>query len=186
MTRQNSDGVYVIAVQANATMEAVGQLVGRIAHSCNPQLGKRVEPGPVRMAWAGTSRGGETVLVVDDEAAVRSAVWEILQPTGYIVLEAGSGDEALQICAGREGPIHLLLTDVMMPGMSGPELAQLLARMRPEMRVLYMSGYSDNALIRCGVVEEGTAFLQKPFTPDALAHKVREVLDAELTCRGEQ
>jgi two-component system cell cycle sensor histidine kinase/response regulator CckA len=122
---------------------------------------------------------------VDDEAAVRSVVQEILQPTGYLVLEAGSGEEAVRICAGQEGPMHFLLTDVMMPGMSGPQLAQRLARLRPEMRVLYMSGYSDDALIRRGVVEQGAAFLQKPFTPDALAHKVREVLDADLTHRGE-
>jgi CheY-like chemotaxis protein len=185
MARQHTDGVDVIAGEANATMEAVGRMTGGMAHGFNPWLEERVEPWPVSMAWAGTSRGGETVLVVDDEAAVRSAVREILQPRGYIVLEAGSGEEALRICAGQQGPIHLLLTDVVMPGMSGPEVAQRLAHMRPEMRVLYMSGYSDDALIRRGVVEEGTAFLQKPFMPAALAHKVREVLDADLTRRGE-
>jgi CheY-like chemotaxis protein len=162
-------------------MEAVGQPAGGIAHDVNPWLEDRVEAGTVYMAWAMTSRGGETVLVVDDEAAVRSAVWEILQATGYLVLEAGSGEEALRICAGHEGPIHLLLTDVGMPVMSGPEVAQRLARLRPKMRVLYMSGYSDDALIRRGMVEQGAAFLQKPFMPGTLAHKVREVLDAELT-----
>lgn len=162
-----------------------GAPAGGIVHDVNPWLEERVEAGLVDMAWAVTSRGGQTVLVVDDEAAVRSAVREILQATGYLVLEAGSGEEALRICAGQEGPIHLLLIDVMMPGMSGPETAQRLARMRPEMRGLYMSGYSDDALIRRGVLEQGTAFLQKPFTPDALAHKVREVLDAALTCRRE-
>jgi two-component system, cell cycle sensor histidine kinase and response regulator CckA len=175
----------VSIVEANATMEAVGRLAGGIAHDFNPRLEERVEAGIVDMAWAGTSRGGETVLVVDDEAAVRSAVREILQAMGYLVLEAGSGEEALRIGAGQEGPIHLLLTDVVMPRMSCPEVAQRLARMRPELRVLYMSGYSDDALIRRGVVEQGAAFLQKPFVPDALAHKVREVLDAELTCKGE-
>jgi two-component system, cell cycle sensor histidine kinase and response regulator CckA len=175
----------VIGVEANATMEAVGRLAGGIAHDVNPRLEERVEARPMDTAWAGTLRGGETVLVVDDEAAVRSAVREILQATGYIVLEAGSGEDALRICAEQEGPIHLLLTDVMMPGMCGPEVAQRLARMRPEMRVLYMSGYSDDALIRRRAVAPGAAFLQKPFMPDTLAHKVREVLDAELTCRGE-
>src|SRR6266498_3120647 len=157
MGRQNADGVDVIAGEANATMEALGRLAGRIAHDVNPRLEERAEAGSVGMAWAGTSRGGETVLVVDDEAAVRSAVREILQPTGYLVLEAGSGEEALRICAGQEGPIHLLLTDVMMPGMSGPEVAQRLARMRPGMRVLYMSGYSDDTMIRHGEVERGMA-----------------------------
>jgi CheY-like chemotaxis protein len=175
----------VIAVEANATMEAVGRLAGGIAHDVNLRLEERMEAGMVDMAWAGTARGGETVVVVDDEAAVRSAMREILQPMGYIVLEAGSGEEALRLCAGQEGAIHLLLTDVVMPGMSGHEVAQRLARMCPEMRVLYMSGYSDDALIRRGVLEQGTAFLQKPFTPDALAHKVREVLDVALTCRRE-
>jgi CheY-like chemotaxis protein len=185
MARQNSDGIDVIAGEANAILEAVGRLASGIAHDVNPWLEERVEAGPVGMAWVGASRGGETILVVDDEAAVRSAVREILQLRCYIVLEAGNGQEALRICAGQEGPIHLLLTDVMMPGMSGPEVAQRLARMRPEMRVLYMSGYSDDAMIRHGVVEQGAGFLQKPFTPDALAHMVREVLDADLTWREE-
>ncbi len=177
MTRQHSDGVYVITGEENATMEVLGRLAGEIALDGNPRLEERMEPRPVGMARAGTSRGGETVLVVDDQAPVRSIVREILQPTGYLVLEAGGGEEALRICAGQEGPIHLLLTDVVMPEMSGPELARRLACMRPEMRVLYMSGYSDDALIRHGMLEQGTAFLQKPFTPDALAYKVREVLD---------
>jgi two-component system, cell cycle sensor histidine kinase and response regulator CckA len=168
----------MVAVEANTTMKAVGRLAGAIAHGCNPRLEKHMEPGPVNMAWPGTSRGGETVLLVDDQAPVRSVVREILQPMGYLVLEAGSSEEALRTCVGQEGPIHLLLTDVAMPEMSGPELARRLTRMRPEMRVLYMSGYSDDTLIRRGVVEESTAFLQKPFTPAALAHKVREVLDA--------
>jgi two-component system cell cycle sensor histidine kinase/response regulator CckA len=128
--------------------------------------------------WSGTSRSKETILVLDDQAGVRSAVREILQLAGYLVLEASSGEEALRICTGHEGPIHLLLTDVGLPVMSGPEAARRLARLRPKMRVLYMSGYSDNALICHAVVEQGVAFLQKPFTPDALAHKVREVLDA--------
>ena len=178
MARENSVGIYMVAVEANIIMKVVGRLLGEIAHDGNPRLEDHVEGGPVGMAWAGRSRGGETVLVVDDQAAVRSAVREILQLMGYLVLEAGSGEEALRICAGHRGPIHLLLTDVGLPVMSGPEVAQRLARLRPKMRVLYMSGYSDNALIRYAVVEQGIAFLQKPFTPDALAHKVREVLDA--------
>jgi two-component system, cell cycle sensor histidine kinase and response regulator CckA len=178
MARQNSDSVYVMAVEAHTAMKAVRRLAGGLAYDVNPRLEERMEAGPVGMAWAGRSRSGETVLVVDDEAAVRSVVWEILQLAGYLVLEAGSGEEALRISAGQEGPIPLLLTDVMMPGMSGPEVAQRLARKRPEMRVLYMSGSSDDALIRRGVVEQDTAFVQKPFTPGALVHKVREVLDA--------
>lgn len=130
------------------------------------------------MAWGGTSRGGETVLIVDNEAAVRSAEREMLQLGGYLVLEADCGEKALQTRAGQEGPIHLLLTDVMIPEMSGPEVARRLGRMRPEMRMLYMSDYSDDATIRHGVLELGTTFLKKPFRPDALVYKVRDVLDA--------
>jgi two-component system cell cycle sensor histidine kinase/response regulator CckA len=178
MARQNSDSVEVMAVEAHTAMRAGGRLADGIAYAVNPRLEERVEAGPVGMAWAGRSRGGETVLVVDDEAAVRSVVREILQLTGYLVLEAGSGEDAVRICAEQGAPIHLLLTDVMMPGMSGPEVAQRLARTRPEMRVLYMSGSSNDVLIRYGVVGQDTALVQKPFTPSALAHKVREVLDA--------
>ena len=105
-------------------------------------------------------------------------VREILEMSGYRVLEARHGAEALEISERHDGPIHLLVTDVVMPHMSGRELAQHLAPLRPDMRVLYMSGYTDDAIVRHGVLEAGTAFLSKPFTPDALAAKVREVLDA--------
>lgn len=98
---------------------------------------------------------------------------------GYTVLEARDGEEALRLSAQHEGPIHLLVTDVVMPGgMSGRLLAERLTATRPEMRVLYMSGYTDAAIIRHGLLEPGRAFLQKPFTPDTLALKVREALDA--------
>ena len=90
---------------------------------------------------------------------------------------AASGAEALALAERHEGPIHLLLTDVVMPEMNGRELARHLASLRPEVRVLYMSGYADEAIARHGVLDPGTAFLQKPFTPDGLARKVREVLD---------
>jgi DNA-binding response OmpR family regulator len=96
---------------------------------------------------------------------------------GYEVIEARHGAEALALEGGHEGPIHLLLTDVVMPEMSGRELAQRLLPLRPEMNVLYMSGYTDDAIVRHGVLEAGMALLPKPFTPDALAAKVREVLD---------
>ena len=121
--------------------------------------------------------GAETILLVEDEARVRELVREILEMSGYRVLEARHGAEALEISQHHDGPIHLMVTDVVMPQMSGRELAQRLAPLRPEMRVLYMSGYTDDAIVRHGVLEAGTAFLSKPFTPDALAAKVREVLD---------
>ncbi len=122
--------------------------------------------------------GTETVLLVEDEEAVRSMVSKVLQNKGYRVLEASHGNEALEVCDRFEGPIHLMVTDVIMPQMSGRELAERLALMRPEMRVLYMSGYPDNTIVQHGVLEPGTAFLQKPFTINALELKVREILDS--------
>ena len=126
---------------------------------------------------AGAPGGTETILLVEDEDAVRSMVSKILKNKGYTVLEASQGNEALDICERTEGSINLMVTDVIMPHMSGRELAVRLAPMRPEMRVLYMSGYPDNTIVQHGVLEPGTAFLQKPFTINALELKVREVMD---------
>jgi PAS domain S-box-containing protein len=123
-------------------------------------------------------RGKETVLVVEDEPGVRTLVHETLKLHGYHVLEARHGIEALLTGARHPGPIHLLLTDVVMPQMSGPEVAEKLSPARPEMRVLYMSGYPDHPVFAQSRVKTDTAFLQKPFTPNTLVRKVREVLDA--------
>jgi len=129
-------------------------------------------------AAPGTShRGTETVLLVEDAAAVRSVIHEALVRQGYAVMDAPNGAEALRIAANHPGPIHLLLTDVVMPGLSGRQLSDQLTRIRPETRVLYTSGYTDDAVVRHGVLESGIAYLQKPFTVDGLARKVREVLD---------
>jgi CheY-like chemotaxis protein len=119
----------------------------------------------------------ETILLVEDALRVRAVVREILEMNGYNVLEARHGAEALEISERHQGPIHLMVTDVVMPQMSGRELAQRLQPIRQDMRVLYMSGYTDDAIVRHGVLGAGMAFLSKPFTPDALALKVREVLD---------
>lgn len=121
--------------------------------------------------------GTETILLVEDEGAVRTMISKVLQSGGYTVLEAQHGVEALRVCKKHKGPIHLMISDVIMPQMSGRELAGRLALRLPEMRVLYISGYPDNAIIHHGVLETGTAFLQKPFTLNALEYKVREVLD---------
>jgi PAS domain S-box-containing protein len=123
-------------------------------------------------------RGSETVLVVEDAPAVRAVARHVLERQGYTVLEAAGGDAALQLAAAHAGPIHLLLTDVVMPGLSGRQVAEKLAIRRPEMRVLYASGYTDDSIVRHGILEEGIAYLQKPFTPESLARKVRAVLDA--------
>jgi DNA-binding NtrC family response regulator len=126
-----------------------------------------------------TAPGGtETILLVEDEEAVRSMVSKVLQNKGYTVLEASHGNDALEVCDKFEGSIHLMVTDVIMPQMSGRELAERLAPLRPEMRVLYMSGYPDNTIVQHGVLKPGTAFLQKPFTISALELKVREILDS--------
>jgi hypothetical protein len=110
--------------------------------------------------------------------AVREAVREVLQRHGYTVLEATNGAEALQLSAGRSQPIHLLLTDVVMPEISGPEAAERMARQRPGLKVLYMSGYTDDALGSHGVLHAGTALLQKPFSMADLTRRVRDLLDA--------
>jgi len=118
----------------------------------------------------------ETILLVDDEAILRRLVRKILQTHGYTVLEASRGKDAIQICQQHEGPIHLLLTDVTMPEMNGRNLAERVTTLRPHTRVLYMSGYTDGALITPFGLITPTAFIQKPFTPDALTRKVREIL----------
>ena len=141
---------------------------------CEEPLTKRETP-PVPLAAART--GSETVLLVEDEAEVRRLVERLLRMQGYAVIAAASPAEAIT-AARAAGKIDLLVTDVIMPGMNGREMARLLAAERPRMRVLYMSGYTDAAIAQQGILPPGTAFLSKPFTPDVLARKVREVLDA--------
>jgi signal transduction histidine kinase/DNA-binding response OmpR family regulator len=143
-----------------------------------PRVEEAVESGKQVQSPAESPRGSETVLLVEDADMVRDLAYRVLLQNGYTVLEARDGREALQVCEEHEGPIHLLMTDEVMPQMSGRELADRLMPLRPEMRMLYMSGYTDDGIIRHGVLEPGVAFLQKPFTPDALTSKVREVLDA--------
>ncbi len=123
-------------------------------------------------------RGTETVLLVEDAAAVRAVTRQVLERLGYVVLEAPDGKAAMHLATKHRGRIHLLLTDVVMPELGGRQLAEQLTALRPELRVLYVSGYTDDAVVRHGVLEAGIAYLQKPFTPEILGRRVREVLDA--------
>ena len=127
------------------------------------------------------ARGTETVLVAEDVAAVRAVTREMLRRYGYTVLEAADGAAALRLAAEHPAPIHLLLTDVVMPDVNGRDLADQLARARPNVKVLFMSGYTDDAVVRHGVLRQGIAYLQKPFTPRSLAGKVRAVLDGRVS-----
>jgi CheY-like chemotaxis protein len=124
------------------------------------------------------TRGVETLLLIEDESSVRSLAARILRERDYTVLEASNGQEALDVAREYAGVIHLTLTDVIMPGMSCKDLVSQLDAMRPGIKVLYTSGYTDNAIVHHGILDSGVTFLQKPFTVEHLERKVREVLDS--------
>jgi two-component system, cell cycle sensor histidine kinase and response regulator CckA len=145
-----------------------------------PSVEEAVSAGPSsRPGLPARLHGNETILLAEDDAAVRAMTRLVLQTHGYTVLEASNGDEALLVSESHAGRIALVISDVVMPGMSGRELVDRLAVLRPAMRALYLSGYTNDAVVRHGVLEAKTAFLQKPFGQDDLPRKVREVLDGE-------
>ncbi len=129
-------------------------------------------------------QGSETILLIEDEVILRESIKGGLEIIGYQVLAAADGEEALTIAEHFHDPIHLLLTDMVMPGLNGHQVAESLTAGHPETRVLYMSGYTDNAFLRNGLIQEKDAFLQKPFTPKTLAFKIREILDAPAKDKG--
>ncbi|MBW2065850.1 MAG: response regulator [Deltaproteobacteria bacterium] len=139
-------------------------------------IGEEGEPIEITFAQ-GDLGGSETILIAEDSDALRRIAAKALMSYGYKVLEAENGEEATRLSGGFNGSIHLLLTDVIMPGMNGMDLAERIKAKRPEIKVLYMSGYTDNTITTHGVLEQGVNFIQKPFTPEALARRVREVLD---------
>ena len=132
-----------------------------------------------------TLQGAETILVAEDSESLREISTQYLQSLGYTVLDAMSGKNALRRAKEFDGPIHLLITDVVMPEMSGPELADQIALARPQIKVLFTSGYTDDIIARQGVLNPACAFIPKPYRPKALAQKVREVLGtAEKRAEG--
>jgi PAS domain S-box-containing protein len=142
-----------------------------------PRVEETAEELKERLVSKELARGDETILLVEDEAEVRKLAVRVLEKQGYVVLEARDGKEALLLCQLQEGPIHLVLTDVVMPQLGGPQLVEQLRKVRQDFKVLYMSGYTDDAVTHHGILSEGMNYLQKPFSIDGLARKVREVLD---------
>jgi CheY-like chemotaxis protein len=137
-----------------------------------------IEPADLVEPAQATRAGLATVLLVEDDPAVRAYAQRVLEDDGHTVLPAPAGGAALELAAAHEGPIDLLVTDAIMPGMHGAELAERLLAARPAVRVLYVSGFTENSIIQHGVVGPGVAFLPKPFGPRDLIHAVRGVLDA--------
>jgi two-component system cell cycle sensor histidine kinase/response regulator CckA len=169
---------YGIVRQSGGAISVMSELGhGTTVRIFLPQAVEKIEAEAARRQPAPPSTGAETVLVVEDEARVRKLMVEVLAARGYRVLEAARGSEALRLVKEHRGPIHIALVDVVMPEMSGPELIREVAGLRPKMRVLYISGYTEEAIVHHHIPESGIEFLQKPFLPDALARKVRDILD---------
>ena len=170
--------VYGIVEQSGGTIEVdTAPGMGSSFRIWLPRANVPAELQPAVPAAAAPRMGDETILLVEDETVVRHLVAEILESSGYAVMQAGDGPSALELLRRHSGKLDLLLTDVVMPGMSGPEVAQAVTSMRPGTQVLYTSGYTDSAIGHHGVLEPGIAFLQKPFSADDLTRKVRVLLD---------
>ena len=145
-----------------------------------PGVESEAEPVKREPALLEGFRGSETVLLVEDDKSLLNLARKVFRQSGYNVLEAQNGEDALKVVEEHEGPIHLILTDVVMPEMNGRELAERIMLLFPEIKVIYMSGYTDNAISHHGVLEPGVNFIEKPFTPESLMRKIREVLDQKI------
>ncbi len=148
-----------------------------------PRVKDEVQAPAAETPVSAARKAHETILLVEDEPVVRELAQMVLSERGYNVIEAHTPEEAERLAGNNGAEIHLLLTDVVMPGSSGRELAKTLTGRYPNLRVLYMSGYTRNMIAQDGTLEEGISFLQKPFTPQVLAEKVREVLDRSVSTK---
>ena len=146
---------------------------------CLPRIDEAADWPSLLAEPRSAPHGSETILLVEDEEAVRHLLRDILRRFGYTVLEAENGPVAIEFCRAHDGPIHLVVTDMVMPQMSGWEVADAVSALRPKARIIYMSGYIEHVVVEQHMLESGVAFLGKPFTPETLGRKVREVLDAE-------
>ena len=147
-----------------------------------PNVRRAVETGTFSLSY---QHGTETILVVDDEESLRTVIADLLNQLGYQILSAGNAQEALTLAAEYNGRIDLLLSDVVMEGLPGPELADRLLSSRPELKVVFMSGFADSSLAPNGILKPGTVLVQKPFTIRMLSAKLREVLDNHRSVSGQ-
>ena len=171
--------VYGIVKQSGGSIWVYGEPgEGAIFKVYLPRTDQPAAVDAVALPTQSSLDGTETILLVEDEEAVRLLSRALLERRGYRVIAAADADQAIRLAAAEAGPIELLLSDVVMPGQSGPQLFEHLAPLRPLMRVLYLSGYTDEAIVKRGILKADTPFLQKPFTATALSVKVRELLDA--------
>ena len=170
---------YGIIKQSGGHIEVASRPAGGTVFEIYlPQIEDTLEDAAEHCAFKGTFRGSETVLVVEDEELLLSLIQEALEMHGYHVLKAGNPLEALELVKGHNAPIDLLLTDVVMPHQNGRELAELLSPLHPEMKILFMSGYTEDAMVVRGLLKEALPFIQKPFPPMDLVGKVREVMES--------
>jgi two-component system cell cycle sensor histidine kinase/response regulator CckA len=171
--------VYGIVKQSGGSIWVYSALgIGTTFKIYLPVVTTAPDIAPPRDKQEKVDTGAQTILIVEDDPALLQVTHRSLGEFGYEILAAQSPAEAISMSERHRGPIHLMVTDLIMPGMSGRQLASHLSDLRPEMRVLYVSGYADDAIAHHGVLEPGIAFLQKPFSPNTLGHKVSEVLAA--------